>query len=74
MKAKDDRFTVLLRAYPKAYRERRGDEILSTLLEDASTRACESASTSWVMGSDCAQALLRTKARVECSSQPLSQR
>ena len=36
MKARGDRFTQLLRAYPKAYRDRRGDEIVSTLLEDAS--------------------------------------
>ena len=35
MKASDDRFERLLWAYPRAYRERRGDEILSTLLEDA---------------------------------------
>jgi hypothetical protein len=37
MKPRGDRFTRLLRAYPKAYRERRGDEILATLLEDART-------------------------------------
>jgi hypothetical protein len=37
MKPRGDRFTLLLRAYPKAYRERRGDEILATLLEDVST-------------------------------------
>lgn len=37
MKPRGDRFALLLRAYPKAYRERRGDEILATLLEDAST-------------------------------------
>ena len=36
VKARGDRFTQLLRAYPKAYRDRRGDEIASTLLEDAS--------------------------------------
>ncbi len=37
MRARDDRFTLLLRAYPKRYRERRGEEILTTLLEDAPT-------------------------------------
>jgi len=30
-----DRLDVLIRAYPKAYRERRGEEILGTLHEDA---------------------------------------
>jgi hypothetical protein len=37
VRARGDRFTLLLHAYPKAYRERRGDEILSTLFEDDST-------------------------------------
>ena len=32
-----DRFDSLIGAYPKAYRERRGEEILGTLREDAST-------------------------------------
>lgn len=36
MKPRGTRFRLLLRAYPKAYRERRGDEILATLLDDAS--------------------------------------
>ena len=36
VKARGDRFTQLLRAYPKAYRDQRGDEIVSTLLEDGS--------------------------------------
>lgn len=34
MKGTVDRFALLLRAYPKSYRERRGEEILDTLLED----------------------------------------
>jgi hypothetical protein len=37
MKGRGDRFTMLLWAYPKGYRERRGEEILGTLLEDAPT-------------------------------------
>jgi hypothetical protein len=37
MKARSDRFALLLRAYPKAYRDRRGEEILAILLEDAPT-------------------------------------
>ncbi len=35
MKRKRSRFAILLWAYPKAYRERRGEEILSTLLDGA---------------------------------------
>jgi hypothetical protein len=34
MKGPVDRFASLLRAYPKSYRERRGEEILDTLRED----------------------------------------
>jgi hypothetical protein len=34
-----DRLDVLIRAYPEAYRERRGEEILDTLREDAPTLA-----------------------------------
>jgi hypothetical protein len=37
VKPRGDHFQLLLRAYPKAYREQRGDEILATLLEDVST-------------------------------------
>ncbi len=37
MKDRADRFTMLLRAYPKVYRDQRGEEILTTLLEDATT-------------------------------------
>ena len=33
-----DRFAILLRAYPRSYRERRGAEILGTLLEGESSR------------------------------------
>jgi hypothetical protein len=35
VKRKFSRFAILLWAYPKAYRERRGEEILSTLLDGA---------------------------------------
>ena len=34
MTERSDRLDFLIRAYPKAYRERRGDEILATLSED----------------------------------------
>ncbi len=37
MKPRGDRFAFLIQAYPKSYRERRGDEIIATLLEDSST-------------------------------------
>lgn len=35
MKARESRLAVLLRVYPKSYREKRGDEILGTLLDSA---------------------------------------
>jgi hypothetical protein len=37
MTGESDRFDSLIGAYPKAYRERRGEEILGTLREDAPT-------------------------------------
>ena len=69
MRLSDDRFTLLLRAYPKAYRERRGDEILATLLEDSSTNG---AYESVRVGMDIVGHGLRLRAGI-ASDQPAGQ-